>query len=220
MAEKSEQAEAEKEVKEETTAADADVTTAGTEGPESASEEVKSGDDKKSASKSKKKHDKELEELKAANEKLDADLAELKDQYLRKQADFDNFRKRMIRDKEDSIRYANSQLLMDLISVIDDFERALQSGKESEDFEKLYSGIEIIEKQMVGMLESNWGLKRFDSAGEEFNPERHEALMMEENGDYDTQTVLEDYMKGYTLHDRVVRHAKVKVSKPVEKQTE
>lgn len=143
-----------------------------------------------------------------------AEANDLKDKYLRKQADFDNFRKRMLREKEDSIKFANTSLLMDIINVIDDFERALQSSEESNDFNALHSGIEMIEKQMISMLETNWGLKRFDSVGEPFDPEKHEALLMEESDNYDVQTVIEDFMKGYVLHDRVVRHAKVKVSKP------
>ena len=161
------------------------------------------------------KQEKENKKLKIQIEKLEEEVEELKDKYLRKQADFDNFRKRMFREKEDSIKFANTALLNDLITVIDDFERALQSSDDSKDFNAFHSGIEMIEKQMINMLDSNWGLKRFDSAGEPFDPEKHEALMMEESDKYDTQTVLEDFMKGYQLHDRVIRHAKVKVSKPV-----
>ncbi len=168
-----------------------------------------------------KKEEKEIKKLKAEIEDYDKSLVEakkeideLKDQYLRKQADFENFRKRMLREKEDSIRFANSALLNDIIGVIDDFDRALQSSGESKDFDSFHSGIELIEKQMLSMLEANWGLKRFDSAGEPFDPEKHEALMMEESNDVEVQTVTEDFMKGYMLHDRVIRHAKVKVSKP------
>ena len=178
---------------------------------------------KKKASKPAKetKEEKEIRKLKTEIENYAKSLVEakdevddLKDQYLRKQADFENFRKRMLREKEESIKFANTQLLNDIISVIDDLERALQSSEESKDFDALHSGVELIEKQMVGMLESNWGLKRFDSAGEPFDPEKHEALMMEESNEFETQTVIEDFMKGYMLHDRVIRHAKVKVSKP------
>ncbi len=161
-----------------------------------------------------KKLKKEIEGYAKSLVEAKAEIEELKDQYLRKQADFENFRKRMLREKEDSIKFANSSLLTDIISVIDDFERALQSSEDSKDFQAFHSGIELIEKQMITMLESNWGLKRFDSAGQPFDPEKHEALMMEESDEYDAQTVLEDFMKGYTLHDRVIRHAKVKVSKP------
>lgn len=197
---------------------------------EDASTEEKAGksDSKKNESEKpakEKKESKEEKEIKKLKKEIEgyakslveakAEVDDLKDQYLRKQADFENFRKRMLREKEESIKFANTTLLNDIITVIDDLERALQSSEESKDFEALHSGVELIEKQLVGKLESNWGLKRFDSAGEPFDPEKHEALMMEESDAYDTQTVIEDFMKGYMLHDRVIRHAKVKVSKPL-----
>ncbi len=150
--------------------------------------------------------------------KLEEENSTLKDQYLRKQADFENFRKRMIREKEEAIKYANSVLLLDIVSIIDDFERAIKSSQDSKDFESFYSGIELIEKQFTGMLERKWGLVRFESEGQTFDPEKHEAIAMEER-DTDTQIVLEDYQKGYMLHDRVLRHAKVKVSSPVTKES-
>ncbi len=153
----------------------------------------------------------EIEKLKAENE-------ELKDQYLRKYADFENFRKRMFREKEDAIKYANSNLLLDLVAIIDDFERAIKSSEESKDFNNFHSGIELIEKQFTSILEKKYGLKRFDSTGEKFDPERHEAMMAEESNEFDEETVLEDFQKGYMLHDRVLRHSKVKVSKVPEKQ--
>lgn len=153
-------------------------------------------------------------ELEAKVESLEKEVEEYKGQYLRKHADFENFRKRMLREKEDSIKYANTNLLKDLISVIDDFERAIGSAQDSDDFESFLSGIKLIERQFTGMLENNWGLKRMQSVGEEFDPQRHEALMMEENDQCSVETVLEDYQKGYLLHDRVIRHAKVKVGKP------
>ena len=153
-------------------------------------------------------------------EGLRAEIADLKDQLLRKQADFENFRKRMLRDKEDSIKYANTNLLLDLVQIIDDFERAIKSSEESKDFDAFHTGIEMIEKQFVGTLERNWGLKRFESKGEEFDPEKHEAIAMAESEDHDVQTVLDDFQKGYMLHDRVLRHAKVRVSMPVAAKNE
>ncbi len=156
----------------------------------------------------------EVEELKKQIKTLDEEVSSLKDQYLRKQADFENFRKRLLRDKEDSIRYANSSLLNDTLTIIDDFERAIKSSEESEDFQSFHSGIELIEKQFVGMLERKYGVKRMESLGLEFDPEKHEAVGMEPSDEYDTQVVLEDYQKGYMLNDRVLRHAKVKVSMP------
>ncbi len=157
----------------------------------------------------------EIEALRKKVSDLEEENSQLKDQYLRKQADFENFRKRMFREKDEAIKYANSNLLSDLITIIDDFERAIKAGAEATDVESFRAGIEMIEKQFTGMLERKYGLKRFDSEGEEFDPEKHEAINTEESSDHDTPVVLEDYQKGYLLHDRVLRHAKVKVSVPV-----
>lgn len=159
----------------------------------------------------------EVDALNARIDELEQELSGLKDQYLRKQADFENFRKRMLREKEDAIAYANKQLLLDMVTVIDDFERAIQSAEESRDFDSFHDGIVLIEKQLVSMLERKWGLKRFDSTGEPFDPQRHEALMTEEVSEHNEPVVLEDFQKGYLLHERVLRSAKVKVSMPAAK---
>ncbi|WP_319560873.1 nucleotide exchange factor GrpE [Marispirochaeta sp.] len=160
------------------------------------------------------KADGELETLRNRIQELEAENSELKSQYLRKSADFENFRKRMFREKEESVKYANTNLLSDIVNIIDDFERAIKSSQESRDFEMFHSGIELIEKQFTGMLERNWGLKRFESEGEIFDPQKHEAIGMEEREGLQDQMVIEDYQKGYMLHDRVLRHAKVKVGVP------
>lgn len=152
--------------------------------------------------------------LKARIAELEAELSDLKDQYLRRQADFENSRKRLQREKEDAIAFANKQLLLDMVAVIDDFERAIQSAEESRDFDSFHDGIVLIEKQLVGMLERKWALKRFDSAGQPFDPQYHEALMTEEVPDHEHSMVLEDFQKGYLLNDKVLRSAKVKVSVP------
>ena len=142
------------------------------------------------------------------------EINDLKDQLLRKQADFENFRKRMIRDREDAVRYANTNLLLDLVEVIDNFERAILSSEDSRDFDSLHQGIGLIEKQFTGMLDNKYGLKRFECVGEEFDPEKHEAIAAEESAEVEAQMVLDDFQKGYMLHDRVLRHAKVRVAVP------
>jgi molecular chaperone GrpE len=147
---------------------------------------------------------------------LSAEVADLKDKLLRKQADFENFRKRMLREREDAARYANATLLSDLIGLIDDFERAIHSGEESKDFGSFLQGITMIEKQLVEMLEGRWGLKRFSSVGEAFDPNRHEAVQRVEGPVDAKPTVVEDYQKGYYLHERVLRPARVKVMVPAQ----
>lgn len=147
-------------------------------------------------------------------DQLRAQVSGLQDELLRKQADFENFRKRLNRDKDEAIKFANTGLLIDLTAVLDDFERAISAAAQSEDFATLHSGIELIEKQLLNTLQRKWGLTRFDSAGQPFDPERHEALATAPSADHAETTVIEDYQKGYTLHGRVIRAARVRVVTP------
>jgi molecular chaperone GrpE len=156
-------------------------------------------------------------------ERLAAENAGLQDQLLRKAAEFENFRKRMLREREEGVRYANALLLGDIIPVIDDFERALQSATDSRDFASFHSGVEMIERQLVSVLERSWGLKRFSPKsgpdGEKFDPEKHEAIAVEDTAAAGDPVVLENYQKGYYLHDRILRPAKVKVSRSAQNAT-
>jgi molecular chaperone GrpE len=157
---------------------------------------------------------------------LEAQLAEAKDQFLRKAADFENFRKRMNQEKQNAIDFANQSLLLDLIPIIDDFDRAIQSAKTaieagnsagsapSNEFNALYEGIGMISRRLSSQLDSKWGLKSFISAGEPFDPNRHEALMMDKSAEITDPVVQEEFLKGYMLKDRIVRSAKVKVLMP------
>ena len=151
---------------------------------------------------------------------LEAELAEARDNLLRKAAEFENFRKRMNQEKQNSIEYANQSLLLDIIPIIDDFERAIQSAEAVEELaglpagKAMIDGVAMIEKRLLSQLENKWGLKRFSSAGELFDPNRHEALAMEKSQDVSEATVLEDLIRGYALKDRVIRAAKVKVLMP------
>ncbi|MDR1174765.1 MAG: nucleotide exchange factor GrpE [Treponema sp.] len=155
---------------------------------------------------------------------LEAQLADAKDQYLRKAADFENFRKRMNQEKQTVVEFANQSLLLDIIPIIDDFERALQAAgagqKSPADFDTLCQGISMIEQRLSSQLESKWGLKRFNSEGEPFDPNRHEALMMEKSAEITEPVVAQDLIKGYMLKDRVIRSAKVKVVMPEENKSE
>ena len=148
---------------------------------------------------------------------LQDQVVTLEGELLRKQADFENFRKRLNRDKEEAIKFANTGLLLDLTAVLDDFQRAISAAAQSEDFATLHSGIELIEKQLLNTLQRKWGLTRFESAGQAFDPERHEALATEPSAEHTEATVIEDYQKGYTLHGRVVRAARVRVATPLER---
>jgi len=159
-------------------------------------------------------------EQKAAE--LEAKLADLNDQYLRKAADFENFRKRVNREKQELTDFANQNLILDLLPVIDDFDRAIKAAETSSalqtspDFKSFYEGVTMIAKRLYTDLENKWGLKRFDSEGQPFDPNRHEALQMEKAAGIQEPVVKEDYVKGYQLKDKVIRFAKVKVLMPEE----
>jgi len=147
---------------------------------------------------------------------LEIKLAELNDQYLRKAADYENFRKRMNREKQELTEFANQNLILDLLPALDDFERAIKSAETSKDFTSFFEGIVMIEKQLSSQLENKWGLRRFDSGGQPFDPNRHEAIQMEKTAGITEAVVQEDYVKGYFLREKVIRYAKVKVLVPAD----
>ena len=145
---------------------------------------------------------------------LEQEIASLRDQVLRRAADYENFRKRMFREREDAVSYANQTLLLDLVPVIDDFERAVASAESSRDFTALHDGVQLIERQLVAMLEKKWGLVRFAAVGQPFDPNRHHAIAVEESADVESAAVIEEYQSGYTFRERVLRPATVKIVQP------
>ncbi len=149
-------------------------------------------------------------------EEIQKENAELKDQYLRKLADFDNYRKRMIREKQDAIDFANTNLLKDLLTVLDDFDRALTSVSStncSTEDNPVVQGIAMINKQMRAMLESKYNLTAFGEKGDAFDHEKHEAIASNP-APVSEPVCAEVYVKGYMLKDRVIRSAKVMVHMP------
>ncbi len=148
-----------------------------------------------------------VKELEKSNE-------ELKDQMLRRQAELENYKKRLIRDKEEAVQFANESLIRDLLGFLDNMERALAAAKNGGDLKGLVEGFEMTQNQLLSTLDKNWGLKAIDAVGNEFDPSLHEACMMTVDENLDKETVLEEFQKGYTLHDRVIRPSKVKIGKP------
>jgi molecular chaperone GrpE len=155
-----------------------------------------------------------IAELEANLEEAKRALGEEKETFMRKTADMDNYRKRLIREKESAVQYANERLISDLIPIIDDFDRAVEAS-ETQDLAGHVDGVKMIRQQLLDVLGRNWGLKPMDDiVGKEFSPHEHEALMMETGDQYDSEIVLAELQKGYYLHSKVLRHAKVKVGKP------
>ena len=159
-------------------------------------------------------------------EELESICRDWQDQYLRKAADFENYRKRMIREKQEAIDYANGNLLLDLVQVLDDFDRAIDAGNAGKtqggeaSNNAFVEGVVMIKNQMVSMLSSKYGLSYYPAKGEAFDPNLHEAVSMIQSPDVKEAVVGEELQKGYKLKERVIRHSKVMVLMPAEKQDE
>lgn len=158
--------------------------------------------------------DLEIALLKEQLETAQADVTEMKNQMLRNRADLENTRKRLIRDKEEAVKYANSSLIKDLLEPLDDFGRALEAAESTEDYKKVHDGVVMVNSQIFGILERNWGLERIKATDQEFNPDEHEACMVVPDDSLEAEMVLEEFSTGYKLHGRVLRPTKVKVGKP------
>ena len=149
-------------------------------------------------------------------EKLNANL---QDQYLRKAADFDNYRKRMIREVQEARDFANTNLLVDLVQILDNFDRAIEAGGSHEagtPAAAFSEGIGMIRNQLGSMLESKYGLTYYPSKGLPFDPNFHEAINTAVSAEVKEPTVSEEFTKGYKLKDRVIRTSKVLVQMPAE----
>lgn len=137
-------------------------------------------------------------------------ISELNDQYLRLRADFDNFRKRAIKEKEDTIIYANSLLMEKLLPVIDNFKRALASDKkDNEDFVK---GVEMVANQLNEILKE-MGLEKIEDVGSMFDPNLHHGVAVGREEDKEEDEILEALQEGYTFKNKVIRPSMVKVNK-------
>ena len=141
----------------------------------------------------------------------EATIADLKDKYLRQAAEFDNYRKRVLKEKSELIQNGGERVISSLLPIIDDFERALQNMKKSDDTAALKEGVELIYQKFMKTLESN-GLKTIETKEADFNTDFHEAVaMIPAPNDESKGKVVDCVQKGYKLNDKVIRHAKVAV---------
>lgn len=177
----------------------------------------------------------DIEEIAAAEEEINVDESDLvdsddatpeeevgpdyqaeaeknKDLYLRALADLENYRKRAQRDKEEAIRFANDNLLREMIPVIDNLERAVEHAGENRD-QSLLEGVRMTLDQFRKVLES-FGVKTVESLGEPFNPDLHQAMGEMVTGEYPPNCVAQEMQKAYTLNGRLLRPALVMVAKP------
>lgn len=144
-------------------------------------------------------------------EKVQAELAEQKEKYLRLYSEFDNYRKRTNKEKVDLIVTAAEKILVKILPVVDDFDRAEKSNVEVDDTEKIKEGYKLIHDKFVKLLESE-GLKPINATGEEFNADLHEALTQIPSPSEDMKgKVIDEIEKGYYLGEKVIRFSKVVV---------
>ena len=170
------------------------------------SEQKTSVETKKKPKAKTKKSDKDLHEK---IDELEGNLAELNDKYLRLFSEFDNYRKRTIKEKIELIKNASEDIIRDLLPVIDDFERALNSIEEFGITINTSEGIKLIFNKLMTILEKR-GLKQMKSFGEEFNTDFHEAVTSIPAPSEDQKgKVIDVIEKGYLLNDKVIRFAKV-----------
>ena len=148
-------------------------------------------------------------EAEAKESEAEKKLADLNAKYMRLMADFQNQKKRFDKEKADLYQYANEKIVKSLLDVIDNFERALEASKDADP--KLFEGMEMIFNQLMGALEKA-GVSEIKALGEEFDPNFHNAVMMEETDEYESNKVSGVMQKGYTLNSRVIRPSMVKVA--------
>ncbi|MDE6097712.1 MAG: nucleotide exchange factor GrpE [Muribaculaceae bacterium] len=153
----------------------------------------------------------EMEVLRQQLEDAQAAVEKEKKEYMFLMADFDNFRKRVRREKEDLLKNGNEKVLAGLLPIVDDFERGLEATKDSEDPGSIREGMELIYNKLVKYLEQN-GVKAMESTGSEFDADFHEAIAtIPAPGEELKGKVVDTVQKGYTINDKVLRHAKVAV---------
>ena len=144
-------------------------------------------------------------------EQTKAELEKAKNEYLFLLAEFDNFRKRTIRERAELIKNAGEKAMEGILPVVDDFERAIQAGENTDDIAALREGITLIYNKFMKYLESN-GVKPIESTGADFNTEYHEAVTTFPAPDESQKgKVIDTVQKGYMINDKVLRHSKVVV---------
>ena len=203
QAEQSESEEEEADSREEDLeAAEEDEDTAGEDDAEEPSEEEGGEEDPDGGKKSGKKNKKD---------KKDEKIEELTDRLTRQMAEFDNFRKRTDKEKSQMYEIGAKDIINKILPVVDNFERGLAAVPEEEKKNPVLEGMEKVYKQLMTTLEEI-GVKPIEAVGQEFNPDFHNAVMHVEDEELGENIIAEEFQKGYTYHDSVVRHSMVKVA--------
>lgn len=154
------------------------------------------------------------QDLAAALEEARNKLQESEEKVLRLAADFENTKKRLERERDTSLKYAEENILKELLPGIDNIERAMDQAQEANNIESLLEGVELTRDGLLATLEK-FGVTAIKSVGQPFDPNLHEAIAMEETDAMKPNFILREFQKGYLYRDRLLRPAKVIVSKPL-----
>ena len=161
---------------------------------------------------------KELSPLEKLQEEVrlkDEELLKQKDTFLREKAELENFKKRLTKEKEDFVQFANERLLKELVQIEDNLERAMETPNAT--LESLKEGVDMIQKQFATFLK-NQKVEPIEALEKPFDPNLHEVLTQQESDEHEEGTVIQEYSKGYTLNGRILRSAKVVISKKPAKE--
>lgn len=163
--------------------------------------------------KEKKKSSVLIEELKTKLEEKEQEAKEHYDRFLRNAAELENYKKRTARQMDEFRKYANESLIMEILSVVDNLERAIQSSPDDDNSNAcVVEGVQMTLTEILKILDK-FGVKPIAALEQAFDPAFHQAVMQAETNDFPAQTVIKELQKGYLLHDRLVRPAMVVVSK-------
>jgi molecular chaperone GrpE len=156
----------------------------------------------------------ELQELKTLHEEKLKEVEEQSEQLLRLQAEFENFRRRSLKEKQESLKFGHQNLVKDLLSTVDNLERALEHGSQNSGAEVkgILDGVELVHREILGALAKH-GVSEIEAEEKIFDPSVHEAMGQIPNRDVPANTVLQVLQKGYLIHDRMLRPSRVIVSR-------
>jgi molecular chaperone GrpE len=170
-------------------------------------------------SKKKEHKDKEIEELKNKLEEKEKEAKGVYDRLLRLAADLENYKKRAAKEKEEWTKFANEDLIKAFLPFIDNLERAVNHAEKVVDTGVMIEGVRLIIQQILQTL-NKFGLSPFESVGKPFDPSIHEAMLVVESKQHESNQVVEEFQRGYFLNDRLLRPATVSVSKLPEKEVQ
>jgi molecular chaperone GrpE len=142
---------------------------------------------------------------------IDEAIAEQRNQFLRLSADFSNYKKRVEKEKLDGMKYANEKIIVEMLTVVDNLERAISHSEDAANEEALLSGIKMVHKSLMEILKKQ-GLEAIPTEGQPFDHFLHHAVMTEHSDEVEVDTIIQEFQKGYTLNTKVIRPSMVKVA--------